>query len=45
MATRAGTKGVLVLTGEATRADVDALPDGAEQRPSIIVDSVSELLR
>ncbi|MGB1419615.1 MAG: HAD-IA family hydrolase, partial [Poseidonia sp.] len=45
MATRAGVVGVLVLSGEATRADVDALPDGAEQRPSIIVGSVDELLR
>ena len=45
MATRAGVVGVLVLSGEATRADVDALPEGAEQRPSIIVNSVDELLR
>ena len=45
MATRAGVVGVLVLSGEATREDVEALPKGAEQRPSIIVDSVAELLR
>ena len=45
MATRAGVVGVLVLSGEATRADVDALPEHAEQRPSIIVNSVDELLR
>ena len=45
MATRAGVKGILVLSGEATMADVDALPDGAEQQPSLIVQSVDELLR
>ena len=45
MATRAGVVGVLVLSGEATQADVDALPDGAEQQPSVIVGSVDELLR
>ena len=45
MATRAGVVGVLVLSGEATKADVDALPAGAEQRPTVIVNSVDELLR
>ena len=45
MATRAGVKGILVLSGEATMADVDALSDRAEQQPSLIVDSVDELLR
>ena len=45
MASRAGVVGVLVLSGEATQADVDALPDGAEQRPTIVVNSVDELLR
>ena len=37
MATRAGVKGVLVLSGEATEEDVAALPDDAEQRPNLIV--------
>ena len=45
MATRAGVVGVLVLSGEATREDVVALPEGAEQRPTVIVNSVDELLR
>tara|TARA_Y100001934_G_C12120339_1_gene662802 strand:- start:48 stop:836 length:789 start_codon:yes stop_codon:yes gene_type:complete len=45
MATRAGTKGILVLSGEATMADVEVLPDGAEQKPSLVVGSVDELLR
>jgi ribonucleotide monophosphatase NagD (HAD superfamily) len=45
MATRAGCVGVLVLSGEATRDDVAALPDGAEQQPTLIVESVDELLR
>ena len=45
MATRAGVVGVLVLSGEATKDDVAALPEGAEQRPTIIVNSVDELLR
>lgn len=45
MATRAGVVGVLVLSGEATQADVDALPIGAEQRPTLIVNSVDDLLR
>ena len=45
MATRAGVKGVLVLSGEATKDDVAALPEGAEQNPSLIVGSVDELLR
>ena len=45
MASRAGVVGVLVLSGEATQADVDVLPQGAEQRPTIIVNSVDELLR
>jgi len=45
MATRAGCVGVLVLSGEATIADVDALQEGAEQQPDLIVGSVDELLR
>jgi len=45
MATRAGVQGILVLSGEATVEDVDALPDGAEQQPSLIVQSVDDLLR
>ncbi|MEC8927150.1 MAG: HAD-IIA family hydrolase [Candidatus Thermoplasmatota archaeon] len=45
MATRAGVKGILVLSGEATMEDVDSLPDGAEQRPNLIVQSVDELFR
>ena len=45
MATRAGVKGVLVLSGEATEEDVVALPDGAEQRPNLIVQSVDKLFR
>jgi 4-nitrophenyl phosphatase len=45
MATRAGVVGVLVLSGEATREDVAALSEGAEQRPTFIVESVDQLLR
>ena len=45
MATRAGCVGVLVLSGEATMADVESLPMGAEQRPRVIVESVDRLLR
>ena len=45
MATRAGVKGILVLSGEATVADVDALPEGDERQPSLIVQSVDELMR
>ena len=46
MATRAGTKGILVLSGEATMEDVEALDEGVEQQqPSLIVGSVDELLR
>ncbi|MDE0708038.1 MAG: HAD-IIA family hydrolase [Candidatus Poseidoniales archaeon] len=45
MATRAGVKGILVLSGEATEEDVGALSEGAEQNPSLIVGSVDELLR
>ena len=45
MATRAGVKGVLVLSGEATEEDVAALPVGVEQMPDLIVQSVDELLR
>ena len=45
MATRAGVKGILVLSGEATEQDVSVLPDGAEQQPSLIVHSVDALLR
>ena len=45
MANRAGCMGILVLSGEATMDDVNHLPEGAEQRPSLIVDSVDSLLR
>ena len=45
MASRAGCVGVLVLSGEATREDVAALPEHAEQQPTVIVNSVDELLR
>ena len=45
MASRAGVQGILVLSGEATMEDVNSLPDDAEQRPSMIVDSVDALLR
>ena len=45
MATRAGVKGILVLSGEATESDVAALTEGAEQIPALIVGSVDELLR
>ena len=45
MATRAGVKGVLVLSGEATEEDVAALSEDAEQMPDLIVQSVDELLR
>ena len=45
MASRAGVKGVLVLSGEATMEDVESLPEGAEQKPDLIVQSVDELLR
>ena len=44
MANRAGCVGVLVLSGEATLEDVAQLDDGAEQMPTIIVNSVAELL-
>ena len=36
MATRAGCVGVLVLSGEATREDIAALPKGAEQHPTLM---------
>lgn len=45
MANRAGCVGVLVLSGEATMADVEALDAGAEQMPKLIVNSVDELFR
>ena len=45
MANRAGVVGVLVLSGEATEADVEALPENALQRPDVIVHSVDALLR
>tara|TARA_B100001093_G_scaffold141718_2_gene134202 strand:- start:388 stop:1176 length:789 start_codon:yes stop_codon:yes gene_type:complete len=45
MASRAGCVGVLVLSGEATMADVAELPEGAEQQPAVIVESVDKLLR
>ena len=44
MANRAGCVGVLVLSGEATLEDVAQLDEGAEQMPTIIVNSVAELL-
>lgn len=44
MANRAGCVGVLVLSGEATMDDVAKLNEGAEQMPTIIVDSVADLL-
>ena len=44
MATRAGVKGILVLSGEATRKDVEALGPDAEQMPTLIVNSVADLL-
>ena len=45
MANRADCVGVLVLSGEATLDDVNSLPEEAEQRPTVIVNSVDELLR
>lgn len=45
MASRSGVQGILVLSWEATMDDVDSLPYDAEQRPSMIVDSVDALLR
>jgi HAD superfamily hydrolase (TIGR01450 family) len=45
MATRAGCVGVLVLSGEATMDDVSELKAGAEQQPTVIVQSVDQLLR
>jgi HAD superfamily hydrolase (TIGR01450 family) len=45
MATRAGCVGVLVLSGEATMEDVSRLEEGAEQQPTVIVNSVDQLLR
>ena len=45
MATRAGVHGILVLSGEATTADVAELSGGAEQVPALTVDSVDALLR
>ena len=45
MATRAGCVGVLVLSGEATMGDVSELEEGAEQQPTVIDQSVDELLR
>ena len=41
MANRAGCVGILVLSGEATREDVAKLEEGAEQIPTIIVNSVA----
>jgi ribonucleotide monophosphatase NagD (HAD superfamily) len=45
MANRAGCVGILVLSGEATMADVEGLDSDAEQMPDIIVNSVDELFR
>ena len=44
MANRAGCVGVLVLSGEATLEDVEALEPDAELMPHIIVDSIAKLL-
>ena len=44
MANRAGCVGVLVLSGEATMEDVANLDQDAEQMPTIVVNSVAELL-
>ncbi len=44
MANRAGCVGVLVLSGEATMEDVAKLDQDAEQTPTIIVNSVAELM-
>lgn len=41
MATRAGVRGVLVLSGEATREDLSSAP----QNPDLVVGSVDELLK
>lgn len=45
MANRAGCLGVLVLSGEATLADLEDIDDGADESPGLIVESVAELLR
>ncbi len=42
MARAACVHSVLVLTGEATRRDVDDLP--AHEMPSLVVDSIADLL-
>jgi len=44
MANRAGCVGVLVLSGEATMNDLELLSEGAEQFPTLVVDSVADLL-
>ena len=44
MANRAGCVGVLVLSGEATMEDVALLEETAEQFPTLIVESVANLL-
>lgn len=44
MANRAGCIGILVLSGEATMEDVALLDEAAEQYPTLIVDSVANLL-
>ncbi len=41
LARRAGVHGILVLSGEATLADLD----GSTQRPSLVVSSIDDLLR
>ena len=45
MANRAGCLGILVLSGEATLADLEDIADGADESPGLIVESVAELLR
>jgi NagD protein len=41
MANRAGVKGVLVLSGEATLEDLEQSP----QKPDLVVNSIDEMLR
>ncbi len=42
LANRAGSRSILVLTGEATQADVDALPPDAEQRPDVVCSTLAD---
>jgi NagD protein len=43
LANRSGAHGILVLTGEATEAFVDALPPDAEQRPHVVCPTLAEV--